>query len=195
MANRQQQSSSSASSGGGGGGGYSSTVPPSNLDAAKLGGFGGHPPPPLIQTNQIPSPSIKTPNLPSPANGIPIPHMSTPPGPPVFSSPLQPAAVPFRTSPATPQPIASYSSTSSLPTSSPPPHFSNGLLHQTEELAFAPHADSPDLLFSAHKVHTFYLKLFEKSNLLLLCWSLFAFFSYECIPRSGFFHLNLKLVL
>lgn len=151
MANRQQQSSSSAS-GGGGGGGYSSTVPPSNLDAAKLGGFGGHPPPPLIQTNQIASPSIKTPNLPSPANGIPIPHMSTPPGPPVFSSPLQPAAVPFRTSPATPQPIASYSSTSSLPTSSPPPHFSNGLLHQTEELAFAPHADSPDLLFSAHKV-------------------------------------------
>ncbi|KAL1550314.1 Protein transport protein Sec23A [Salvia divinorum] len=152
MANRQQQSSPS------GGGGYSTSVSPSNLGISKSGGgFGGPPPPPLIQPNQIPPPSIKTPNLPSPANGIPLPHLSTPPGPPVFSSPLQPAAVPFRTSPATPQPIASYSSNSSLPTSSPPPrNFSNGLQHQTsdrtEELAFAPHADSPNLLFSAHKV-------------------------------------------
>ncbi|KAL2540379.1 Sec23/Sec24 protein transport family protein [Abeliophyllum distichum] len=117
------------------------------------------PPPPLIQSNQIPSPSIKTPNLPSPANGIrtgsPVPRMSTPPGPPVFSSPLQPAAVPFRTSPATPQPVA-FSLGSSLPTSSPP-HFSNGsaeLQHQisdiTEELAHV--AESPNVLFSAHKV-------------------------------------------
>ncbi|CAA0843281.1 Sec23/Sec24 protein transport family protein [Striga hermonthica] len=118
------------------------------------------PPPPVIQPNQIPSPSIKTPNLPSPANGIragsPLPHMSTPPGPPVFSSPLQPAAVPFRTSPATPQPVA-YSSGSSLPTSSPPPHFSNGSVdfqHQssdvTEELDNS--AEYPNVLFSAHKV-------------------------------------------
>ncbi|KAK6155330.1 hypothetical protein DH2020_009578 [Rehmannia glutinosa] len=160
MANRQQSSS-----------GYSSTVTPPKLDTK----FGApslpspsssspsrprFPPPPVIQPNQIPSPSIKTPNLPSPANGIragsPVPHMSTPPGPPVFSSPLQPAAVPFRTSPATPQPIA-YSSSSSLPTSSPPPHFSNGsveLHHQksdaTDELTHA--AEYPNVLFSAHKV-------------------------------------------
>ncbi|GER43700.1 protein transport protein sec23 [Striga asiatica] len=115
------------------------------------------PPPPVIHPSQIPSLSMKTPNLPSPANGIragsPVPHMSTPPGPPVFSSPLQPAAVPFRTSPATPLPIA-YSSGSSLPTSSPPLHFSNGsveLQHQlTEELDTA--AESPNVLFSAHKV-------------------------------------------
>ncbi|KAG8387231.1 hypothetical protein BUALT_Bualt03G0231700 [Buddleja alternifolia] len=117
------------------------------------------PPPVLMQSNQVHSPSITTPppNLPSPANGIrtgsPVPLMSTPPGPPVFSSPpLQPAAVPFRTSPATPQPIA-YSSTSSLPTSSPP-HFSNGSPPQitsvTEELA--QDAESPYVLFSAHKV-------------------------------------------
>ncbi|KAL1565168.1 Protein transport protein Sec23A [Salvia divinorum] len=153
MANRQPQSSSSS-----GGGGYSSTVSPSNLDTSKLGGgFGGPPPQPLIQPNQIPSPSIKTPNLPSPVNGMPLPHLSTPPGPPMFSSPLQPAAVPFRTSPATPQPIAPYSSNASLPTSSPSSrNFSNGSHHQTsdltEELTFAPHADSPNLLFSAHKV-------------------------------------------
>ncbi|KAL8522679.1 hypothetical protein ACS0TY_012860 [Phlomoides rotata] len=108
----------------------------------------------------MPSPSLKTPNLPSPANGIragsPVPHMSTPPGPPVFSSPLQPAAVPFRTSPATPQPIA-YSSGSSLPTSSPPPHFSNGsveLQRQTSDFTeeLTNDADYPNVLFSAHKV-------------------------------------------
>lgn len=116
-------------------------------------------PPPIAQPNQIPSPSIKTPNLPSPANGVrtgsPAPHLSTPPGPPVFSSPLQPAAVPFRTSPATPQPIA-YSSASSLPTSSPP-QFSNGsveLHHQISDVTedWTPAAESPNVLFSAHKV-------------------------------------------
>lgn len=116
-------------------------------------------PPPIVQPNQIPSPSIKTPNLPSPANGVrtgsPAPHLSTPPGPPVFSSPLQPAAVPFRTSPATPQPIA-YSSASSLPTSSPP-QFSNGsveLHHQISDVTedWTPAAESPNVLFSAHKV-------------------------------------------
>lgn len=161
MANRKQSSS-----------GYSSTATPSNLDT-KLGAPSfpspsssspsrpRFPPPPVIQSNQIPSPSIKTPNLPSPANGIragsPVPHMSTPPGPPVFSSPLQPAAIPFRTSPATPQPVA-YSSGSSLPTSSPPPHFSNGSvdLHNqtsdvTEELGHD--VESPNILFSAHKVN------------------------------------------
>ncbi|KAL7082106.1 hypothetical protein ACP275_14G080000 [Erythranthe tilingii] len=164
MANRQQSSSA-----------YSSVIP--NLDT-KLGAstaspsssspsiqrFPPPPTPPVIQPNQIHSPLIRTPpNLPSPSNhgirttsGSPVPHMSTPPGPPVFSSPLQPAAVPFRTSPSTPQPIA-YSSNSSLPTSSPSPLFSNGSVefqHQssgiTEDLTHD--ADSPNVLFSAHKV-------------------------------------------
>ncbi|KAK4372392.1 hypothetical protein RND71_007776 [Anisodus tanguticus] len=117
------------------------------------------PPPPIVQPNQIPSPSIKTLNLPSPANGVrtgsPAPHLSTPPGPPVFSSPLQPASVPFRTSPATPQPVA-YSSASSLPTSSPP-QFSNEsveLHHQSSDATedWTPVTESPNVLFSAHKV-------------------------------------------
>ncbi|KAL0457709.1 UNVERIFIED_CONTAM: hypothetical protein Slati_0398100, partial [Sesamum latifolium] len=76
------------------------------------------------------------------------------PGPPVFSSPLQPAAVPFRTSPATPQPVA-YSSGSSLPTSSPPPRFSNGsveLHNQTSDVTLEHDVESPNILFSAHKV-------------------------------------------
>ncbi|KAK2970213.1 hypothetical protein RJ640_021649 [Escallonia rubra] len=114
---------------------------------------------PVVQPNQIPSPSFRTPTLLSPANGIkpgsPAPHLSTPPRPPVFSSPLQPAAVPFRTSPATPQPVA-LSSGSSLPMSSPPPPFSNGsaelqnqVFDATEEL---PLAESPNVLFSANKV-------------------------------------------
>lgn len=165
MANRQQQSSS--------------TVSPSNLDT-KLGlgapSFLSHsrfPPPPVtVESNQMPSPSIKTPNLPSPANGIragsPVPHMSTPPGPPVFSSPLQPAAVPFRTSPATPQPIA-YSSGSSLPTSSPPPHFSNGsveLQRQTSDFTedLTNDADYPNVLFSAHKVYILSIPLCKSST-------------------------------
>lgn len=80
-------------------------------------------PPPKLQQDQIPFPSIKTPNLLSPANGVntgsPIPHLSTPPGPPVFTSPVRPAAVPFRTSPTTPQTVA-FSSGSCLPASSPP---------------------------------------------------------------------------
>lgn len=116
-------------------------------------------PPPKFQHDQIPSPSIQTPNIASPANGVktgsPIPHLSTPPGPPVFTSPVRPAAVPFRASPATPQPVA-FSSGSSLPTSSPP-HFSNGsvdLQHQASDVT----EDSinvwetPWVLFSAHKV-------------------------------------------
>ncbi|KAL3649141.1 Protein transport protein Sec23A [Castilleja foliolosa] len=161
MAIRRQSSSSP---------GYSPTVTPPNLDTK----FGAHPsypspsssssppiprfppsPQVLIQPNQIPS-SPAANGLRS-GTGSPVPRMSTPPGPPVFSLPLQPAAVPFRTSPATPQPIA-YSSGSSLPTSSPPPPFSNGsneLQQQTqsdvtEELAS--YSDSPNVLFSAHKV-------------------------------------------
>lgn len=118
-------------------------------------------PPTLLQPTLIPSPSIKTPvpNLPSPGDVIrtasAAPHISTPPGPPVFSSPLQPAAVPFRTSPATPQPPA-FSSGSSLPTFSSP-NFSNGsreLQHQspdsTEDQIHD--SDSPNVLFSASKV-------------------------------------------
>ncbi|CAI9104853.1 OLC1v1003636C1 [Oldenlandia corymbosa var. corymbosa] len=126
------------------------------------------PPPPLLRPNQVPTPSVKVPpNLLSPANnGIrtpmssPAPHLSTPPGPPVFSSPLQPAAVPFRTSPATPQPLAAFSPASSLslPTSSSP-QFSDGapgqLLHQMSDTAedynhVSEH--SPNVLFTAHKV-------------------------------------------
>ncbi|XP_052186339.1 protein transport protein SEC23 [Diospyros lotus] len=118
------------------------------------------PPPPILQSDQIPSPSIKTtPTLLSPANGMRtgshISHLSTPPGPPVFSSPLQPAAVPFRTSPATPQPVA-FSSGSSLPTSSPP-QFSNGsteFQHGVSDAAEqpVPVVELPYVLFSAHKV-------------------------------------------
>ncbi|KAL6527584.1 Protein transport protein Sec23A [Orobanche minor] len=159
MASQQQSSS-----------GYSSTVSPPNLDTKFGAPFPSpsssspsrprFPPPPVIQPNQIPSPSIKTPNIPSPANGIPdgspLPHLSTPPGPPVFSSPLQPAAVPFRTSPATPQPIV-YSFRPSLPTSSPPSHFSNGsveLQRQTSDVAeeLDNAAEFSNILFSAHKV-------------------------------------------
>ncbi|KAL6968724.1 Protein transport protein Sec23A [Sarracenia purpurea var. burkii] len=150
--------------------GYSATITPPNQGAptprpeAKA-----DPPPPfispggprfaLLQPDQIPSPSIKTPTVPSPVNGIrtgsPVPHLSTPPGPPVFSSPLQPAAVPFRTSPATPQPVA-LSSASSLPTSLPP-HFSNGSVEFQHEVSDAtdqsvPDAGSSYVLFSAHKV-------------------------------------------
>lgn len=146
MANRQQSSP-----------GYSSTPSPPVSTSPSRPVF---PPPPTIQSNQAPSPPIKTLNLPAPANGIrtgsPVPLMSTPPGPPVFSSPLQPAAVPFRTSPATPQPVA-YSSSSSLPTSSPPPRYSNGsaeLQHQASDVAedLGSDAGSPTVLFSAHKV-------------------------------------------
>ncbi|KAF7153816.1 hypothetical protein RHSIM_Rhsim01G0000300 [Rhododendron simsii] len=153
--------------------GYSTTIIPSNQDAptsrpdAKLipaPPFASptaprFPPPPLSRPDQIPSPSMRTPTMPSPVNGIrvgsPAPHLSTPPGPPVFSSPLRPAAVPFRTSPATPQPVA-FSSGSSLPTSSPP-HFSNGSIELLREASDAteqsvPDPESPYVLFSAHKV-------------------------------------------
>lgn len=117
------------------------------------------PPPLIVQPNQVHSPSIKTPNIHSPANGIrtgsPGPLLSTPPGPPVFSIPLQPASVPFRTSPATPQPVA-FSSGSSLPTSSPP-HLSNGSLEELQHTAgdreeWTNSTEFPNVLFSAYKV-------------------------------------------
>uniref|UniRef100_A0A0E0JHU0 Protein transport protein SEC23 n=1 Tax=Oryza punctata TaxID=4537 RepID=A0A0E0JHU0_ORYPU len=95
-------------------------------------------------------------------------QFSTPPGPPVFSSPLRPAAVPFRATPASPQPVpfasrgGGYSSSSSsaavsLPTSSGP-HFLNGAATPTSHLPSSaaapppPPEESPYVLFSAHKV-------------------------------------------
>ncbi|XP_010035379.2 protein transport protein SEC23 [Eucalyptus grandis] len=116
-------------------------------------------PPPQLQQEHLASPLIRNPNLQSPPNGVhsgsPTPHMSTPPGPPVFTSPVRPAAVPFRSSPATPQPVA-FSSGSSLPASSPP-HFSNGsgdLQHQVSDSAedLTSTGKAPYVLFSAQKV-------------------------------------------
>lgn len=117
-------------------------------------------PPPLLQTDQIGSSNnYRTPNVLSPAN---VPQLSTPPGPPVFSSPLRPAAVPFRTSPASPQPIAFppapppfSSSSSTLPPSSPP-SFSNDLPHpfsaSSQEDSIAAAGGMPHVLFSAQKI-------------------------------------------
>ncbi|KAJ9551660.1 hypothetical protein OSB04_015705 [Centaurea solstitialis] len=107
--------------------------------------------PPALQTNLSPQLSLS-------ANGIrpgSSPHLSTPPGPPVFSSPVQPAAVPFRTSPATPQPVA-YSAVPSL-SASPPSNFSDGanefqrqVLSDTEDMVSL--SDAPNVLLSARKV-------------------------------------------
>ncbi|XP_057439149.1 protein transport protein SEC23 A [Lotus japonicus] len=120
-------------------------------------------PPPKLQLHQdqaSPQPAkTPSPNLVSPANGVttgsPVPHLSTPPGPPVFSSPVRPAAVPFRTSPASPQPLA-FSSSSSLPTSSSP-QYSNGAFDLQSQVSdsiadHAPVGESSFVLFSAHKV-------------------------------------------
>ncbi|KAI3736343.1 hypothetical protein L6452_15882 [Arctium lappa] len=114
--------------------------------------------PPPVQTNQLLSPSIKPSPLSLSANGIRTgssPHLSTPPGPPVFSSPVQPAAVPFRTSPATPQPVA-FSAVPSL-SASPPSNFSDGtnefqrqVLSDTEDMVSL--SDAPNVLLSARKV-------------------------------------------
>ncbi|XP_042515548.1 protein transport protein SEC23 [Macadamia integrifolia] len=108
------------------------------------------------QQDQIPSPSTPPTTASSGGNktGSPVPQFSTPPGPPVFSSPLRPAAVPFRTSPAAPQTVA-FPSGSSLPTSSPP--YSNGSVefhpgdsNGTEDSMLA--RESPYVLFSAQKM-------------------------------------------
>ncbi|KAL6615243.1 hypothetical protein ACP70R_037513 [Stipagrostis hirtigluma subsp. patula] len=66
-------------------------------------------PPPRTFSPVSPSPS------PSPGH-VPPAHLSTPPGPPVFSSPLRPAAVPFRASPVSPlpAPFATRASTGGL---------------------------------------------------------------------------------
>lgn len=112
-------------------------------------------PAPLLQTEQIASTSSgRTPNVLSPGDGSPAPQLSTPPGPPVFSSPLRPAAVPFRTSPASPQPMALPPTSSTLPPSSPP-SFANTMPHhfsdvfEEDSLAVG---GMPHVLFSAHKI-------------------------------------------
>nr|DAD32941.1 TPA_asm: hypothetical protein HUJ06_011792 [Nelumbo nucifera] len=114
--------------------------------------------PQISHQDGLPSSSSKTSSIPSPANGIktgsPVPQFSTPPGPPVFSSPLQPAAVPFRASPASPQPVA-FSSGSSLPTSSP--LYRNGSAELQSEASDVAEVsmlsrESPCVLFTAHKV-------------------------------------------
>lgn len=95
-------------------------------------------------------------------------QFSTPPGPPIFSSPLRPAAVPFQTSPATPQPVA-FSSGSTLPTSSPP-NFTNGTaqfpLRHTSGVEET--IESPYVLFSAHKVLFFLFFMILVSKFCLL---------------------------
>ena len=121
-------------------------------------------PPPKLQHDQSSSNSIRTPNVLSPANGAKtatsLPHLSTPPGPPVFTSAVRPAAVPFRTSPASPQPVAFFSD-SPLPTSSPPPlaQFLNAsfeLQHQVSDGVddHVPIGESNFVRFSAHKVYS-----------------------------------------
>jgi hypothetical protein len=72
--------------------------------------------------------------------------------------------VPFRTSPATPQPIA-FSSGSTLPTSSPP-HFSNGSVELQHQVPLATEDstlvnESLCALFSAHKVSLSFSLLFK----------------------------------
>jgi hypothetical protein len=121
------------------------------------------PPPPRPSTSILaPPPRFPPPILQlqkdqtSSANGSPVPHLSTPPGPPVFTSPVRPAAIPFRTSPASPQPPA-RSSASSLPTSSPP-RYSNGSFDLQSQVSggledLIPNGESSFVLFSAHKVN------------------------------------------
>nr|XP_043606963.1 protein transport protein SEC23 isoform X1 [Erigeron canadensis] len=114
---------------------------------------------PTIQTNPVPPPSVRSSQLPLPGNGArtgsPVPHLSTPPGPPVFSSPVQPAAVPFRTSPSTPQPVA-FSATPSL-SATPPSNYSDGandlqrhVLSDAEDMTSL--SEAPNVLLSARKV-------------------------------------------
>lgn len=113
----------------------------------------------------------------SPANGAvatgsSVPHMSTPPGPPVFTSPVRPAAVPFRTSPASPQPPA-VSSGSSLPTSSLP-HHSNGSFdlqpQVSDSIGDQVSLGEPSfVLFSAHKASSD-LHLSSIAYLIILCY-------------------------
>ncbi|KAJ8475693.1 hypothetical protein OPV22_019420 [Ensete ventricosum] len=113
--------------------------------------------PQIPQQDRLPLSSSRTPGSLSSGEGVhhtgsPVPQFSTPPGPPIFSSPLRPAAVPFQASPATPQPVA-FSWGSSLPTSSSPP-YSNGSSEPPHHSADVDEStlESPYVLFSAHKV-------------------------------------------
>lgn len=116
------------------------------------------------QNQQFSSPSSSSPPPFSPPNtnsnaklnsNSNSPQLSTPPGPPVFTSPLRPAAVPFRTSPASPQPLAvSHSSPSSvtLPPSSPPSfHSHNSTFFDVPPISSI-ESVAPLVLFSAHKI-------------------------------------------
>ncbi|XP_020582234.1 early nodulin-like protein 2 [Phalaenopsis equestris] len=100
------------------------------------------------------------------SSSSPLTQFSSPPGPPIFSSPLRPAAVPFQTSPASPQPVA-FSSGSSLPMSSPP-NFTNGTAQflvqhpSTVEETI----ESPYVQFSAHKVLFYFLFLVLSAKIL-----------------------------
>lgn len=121
--------------------------------------------PQMSPQDHHPSTSSQSPSTPSPVNGIkPGSHISSPPGPPVFSSPLRPVSVPFRASPVSPQPVA-FSSAPSLPMSSPP-LTSNGYADVRPQISaseeeYIHHEDSPYVLFSAHKV----LKQKKKANI------------------------------
>ncbi|CAL0302359.1 unnamed protein product [Lupinus luteus] len=128
------------------------------------------PPTSFVTAPRFPSPTLNlqkqdhSPNVLSPENGgfiktgsSVVPQLSTPPGPPVFTSPIRPAAVPFRTSPASPQPVA-LSSSSSLPALSPP-QFTNGSVELQQHGVsnsviedHVPDGESSFVLFSAHKV-------------------------------------------
>ncbi|KAB1200432.1 Protein transport protein SEC23 [Morella rubra] len=162
--------------------GYAVTVTPSNPDISRpptekslvppLPSISPTPPrfpPPKLQQDKIASPAMGSPSVPSPANGVksgsPIPHLSTPPGPPVFTSPVRPAAVPFRSSPASPQPVA-FSSGSFLPAASPS-HFSNGSVEFQQQVSEStensmPAGESSYVLFSADKI----LKQKKQANVL-----------------------------
>lgn len=117
----------------------------------------------VTQPNQIPLPYVRTPSPTSVSlvNGIrdgsPHPFLSTPPGPPRFSSPLQPVALPFRTSNATSQSLP-FTSGSSLPTSSSPsPRYSNSSVDLQDQVSEAsedllPIIEVTNVLFSASKV-------------------------------------------
>lgn len=115
----------------------------------------------VTQPNQIPLAFVRNPSSVPLANGIrdgsPHTYLSTPPGPPSFFSPLQPAALPFRTSNATPQSLA-FTSGSSLPTSSSPsPRYSNGLVDLQDQVSEASEdllsiTEVTNVLFTASKV-------------------------------------------
>ena len=139
---------------------------------------------PFTPPPRVFSPALAARGTPSPGSGpghAPA-HLSTPPGPPVFSSPLRPAAVPFRATPASPHPVpfaaagggySSSSASASLPTSSAP-HFLNGAATPHGDLAPAPSPlqgdglDNPYVQFSANKVPLSSLPLAAVMNALLV---------------------------